>query len=309
MFFLSNKLSKKVNLSILSLLFSSPLFAELGTVGTDDYKAADFELSVDATYSFSSSGHAIAGTAMRTKTDGVISLRGVPSDGVVTRAYLYFNMQDSASAKNTIPILFNGNRKNAQLVASNVDLCWGSAGGNHTYRATVTNFMPAKAPNQDYSVAIDFGNKTVTSGVSPWGGTDNTIDFVNGATLVVVYRDSSGGYVNIYDDFTGGAMLGSNGTFVLDSANLYASSATKFSLAGADGQRTSQPEKSYFNGTQIAGSGASTSASDWDGTAGWPAIQLFDVVTHDVTTSGSGEVVSYEVPGDCVAPVVMVLDQ
>ena len=50
-------------------------------------------------------------------------------------------------------------------------------------------------------------------------------------------------------------------------------------------------------------------ASDWDGSAGWPTPQLWDVHTHNVGlgTSSLSSVIVYTAPTDCLVPVVFIV--
>jgi hypothetical protein len=82
-------------------------------------------------------------------------------------------------------------------------------------------------------------------------------------------------------------------------------------MSGADGQRGTggydngaSNETGFFNGAQI--SGPPVAASDWDGAAGLPLVQLWDVHTHIVSYTSS--TVEYTAAtGDCLVPVVFVL--
>jgi len=308
---INRKLS--ITLSICAFLGASAgsAIADNGVIDSkyqsNDQSTAD--LDVPAKYTYADAGHAIAGVAMRNRIDGTIGLRGVPKGKRVQRAYIYVNMQAAANEKLFLPLLFEGNKVTSRLIARNPDLCWGSQ-GNYTYRADVTPFIPTWKPNQDYDLTVLFSTKTNTSGESPWYYNDSSVDFSNGAALVVVYKDMGSGPVSIYDEFSGGSMSSGSYNFMLDSYGLYPDYPTAFSMAGADGQNNSSGEKSYFNTVQIAGEGAPNSASDWDGSTGWPTVQLFDVVSHNVVTSATDtETVTYDIGVDCVAPVVMVLDQ
>jgi hypothetical protein len=129
---------------------------------------------------------------------------------------------------------------------------------------------------------------------------------LEGATLIVVYRTAAtGGNVYIYDAFNN-SMFASTADFYLYHG--VESGSARFTMTGADGQRSSPNETSFFNGTQIAGPGGALSASDWDGSAGWPTTQLWDVQTHSVGVSGGTSHVQYNAGSDCLVPAAMVLD-
>ncbi len=84
-------------------------------------------------------------------------------------------------------------------------------------------------------------------------------------------------------------------------------------MVGADGQRgqghdnTASNELSFFNNNQIAG--PPVASSDWDGSDGWPLVQLWDTHTHRVTLKGDVSQVDYQAGGnDCLVPVAFVID-
>ena len=86
----------------------------------------------------------------------------------------------------------------------------------------------------------------------------------------------------------------------------------RFTMAGADGQRGSghdnvaSNELTFFNGNQIAG--PPVASSDWDGSDGWPLVQLWDTHTHEVRLNGAVSSVRYQASGDCLVPVAFVID-
>ena len=132
----------------------------------------------------------------------------------------------------------------------------------------------------------------------------------------MVYRtEDTVGTVYIYDAFNN-SMFSSVGDFSL--IHGVEEGPALFTMTGADGQRGSgydnslADETSFFNGTQIAGPGAEAvgglSASDWNGMAGWPLNQLWDVQTHIVDVEGAISTVNYNAQGDCLVPAAMVLD-
>ncbi len=49
-------------------------------------------------------------------------------------------------------------------------------------------------------------------------------------------------------------------------------------------------------------------SSDWDGSDGWPLVQLWDTHTHNVKLSGTVSSVRYQASGDCLVPVAFVID-
>jgi hypothetical protein len=230
----------------------------------------------------------------------------------VLRALLYLNFSDGArEGSRTVPVLFDGNNVAAFKTGDHLDPCWGMA-GNHSYAADVTAFIPGGgALNQDYQVVLPFDASTSTTGQNPWAPVEpNQKLRVEGATLVVVYRNQdSTGSVYIYDAFSD-AMFSGSALFTLVHVPLAARG--RFTMMGADGQRGTGHDNSlsneltFFNGTQIAG--PPVASSDWDGSDGWPLVQLWDTHTHEVTLSGSVSQVKYQASGDCLVPVAFVID-
>ncbi|MDR4506942.1 MAG: DUF3344 domain-containing protein [Candidatus Brocadiaceae bacterium] len=286
------------------------IFADQGVAGSDVSSEAD--IRVEHTFRHINASHVANGVALRNRASGWIHLRGVPSGSTVLQAYLYFNFSDTKSnGSDFYPVLFNGNRLTAGKVADNADPCWGM-GGNHTYRVTVTPFIPTSNPNQDYEVVPIFGGRVDTTGENPWAGTFPAPNKrFEGATLVVVYTNEEiiGNTVFIYD-----ALSGSEFSSILTATLLhpFISGTGLFTMSGADGQRGGGHDNAFsnetgtFNGVQF--SGPPVAASDWDGSDGLPLPQLWDVHTHIVKMDGQASTIIYNAGSDCLVPVVFILD-
>lgn len=273
---------------------------------------AEKALKVDPSRRFEFADHVANGIAMRNRTSGTIHLRGAPVPSRVLAAILYFNFSDeSREGRRNVPVLFDGNRIVADKTGDHVDPCWGMA-GNHSYRADVTRFVPIGGNlNQDYEVVIPFDTETSTTGQNPWSPVepDQRVR-VEGATLVVVYRNQdSTGSVFVYDAIND-AMFSGVAQFDLTHPGL--DGLGRFTMAGADGQRGAghdngaSNELTFFNGDQIAG--PPVASSDWDGSDGWPLVQLWDTHTHNVKLAGNVSSVRYQAAGDCLVPVAFVID-
>lgn len=280
--------------------------------GQDLGTANSVEKKVERFNSFTRAEHVANGTTLRDRTSGTIQLRGVPASRNLLAAYLYWNFSDaSATGPATSPALFNGNAVLGTKTADNADPCWGRT-GNHTYRATVTAFIPATNPNQDYVVVTATSGST--AGRNPWLTSPAApATLQEGATLVVIFRGATGSAVVIYDALSGTEFSTSLTATLVHPFSL--SGAGLYTMSGADGQRGAghsnflSNEAGFFNGAAISG-GATIVASDWDGSAGWPLPQLWDVHTHIVSfISGfpGSSTVDYTSPGDCLVPVVFVL--
>lgn len=319
-------MSNKRNIfSIVVTFIISTFFLAIGVVSADQgmadgdtVRAVSLveDYPVKPSFIIERADHVANGIAMEGRTSGTIHLRGVPAEARILHALLYFNFSnDKVIGDPTRAVLFNGNNVIGNKVSDSADPCWSFA-GNHTYRADVTAFVPAAAPNQDYvsTIQFDVGNPP-TNGQNPWAGGRNG---VKGATLVVVYSGS--GTVYIYDALNG-TMFASTASFNLFTPGNFVRSGL-FTMTGADGQRggghdnSVSNEQTFFNGSQLAGVGAAglgkngNTASDWDGSAGWPLPQLWDVHTHiaPLLPDPNPQVVKYVASGDCLVPSAFVID-
>lgn len=266
---------------------------------------------IEPSQRFDLADHAANGVAMRNRTSGTIHLRGIPIRSTPLRAMLYFNFSDgSEKAADSSPVLFNGNVLTAKKTGDHLDPCWGMV-GNHSYVADVTNFMPTGGDlNQDYHVVIPFDEKTSTTGQNPWSPVENQEVRMEGASLIVIYSGpGTSGALYLYDNLNN-AMFSGTATFTL--VHGAHSERGLFTMVGSDGQRgqghdnTLSNELSFFNGTQIAG--PPVASSDWDGSDGWPLVQLWDTHTHIVDVKGDTSEVRYQANGDCLVPVAFVID-
>lgn len=265
----------------------------------------DVKMDVVPTYEFDRADHVANGVALRNRTSGTISLRGVPLGSDVLLALLYWNFSDgNPIGSRQQPVLFDGNLILGQKTADSADPGWNMA-GNHSYVADVTRFVGHLGhPNQDYVVVLVFDDSTSTTGQNPWAPFEVQTVRAEGATLVVIYRNSaSSGELFVYDTLSGSEFYGS-GVFYLHHTNV--SGPAKLTMAGADGQLRVPGELTFFDGQQIAG--CPVTNSDWDGSDGWPLPQLWDTHTHAVSVSVNPSAVEYQASGDNVVPVVFILD-
>jgi len=263
------------------------------------------QMDLDPSHVFDGVDHVANGVALRNRVSGTIHLRGVPLGSRVVMALLYWNFSDGhVTGPDEMPVLFDGNLVMGKKTADSDDPCWGM-GGNHSFMANVTEFVSHLGhPNQDYEVVLVFGEANSTTGQDPWISYESQEVRTEGATLVVIFEnDMTSGPLFVYDAF-GGSMFWSTATFNLHHAA--ASGDARFTMAGADGQLNAPGELTFFDGQQIAG--CPVTNSDWDGSDGWPSPQLWDTHLHSVFVNGSVSVVEYQSQGDCLVPVVLVLD-
>jgi hypothetical protein len=282
------------------------LLADQGASGPNSVNPA-LAVTVTTTDFYTQAAHVANGIVMRNRTEGTIGLRGVPAGASLRRAYLYWNYSDTTAIGGaTSTVLLDGNAVKGVKTADNADPCWGLV-GNHTFRADVTTLIRPGTPNQDYEVVL--ASTGTTTGANPWLPPVGGKKF-EGATLLVVYAASTPTAVAIYD-----ALGGTEFSATTLSATLVhpisLSGTGFFTMCGADGQRGGghdngiSNEPGSFNGGQI--SGPPVANSDWDGSAGLPLPQLWDVHTHVVSVVNPSSLVSYTSAGDCLVPVVFVL--
>ena len=313
---------------LLALPLASQAAAQEGGFISDNARALlsqqAIELKLEPSFEEKEAEHVLNGVALRNRNSGTIHLRGVPQQREVLRAILYWNFSDQdREGRDSRAILINGNNVRGRKVADNDDPCWGLV-GNHTYRADVTPFVPAFDPNQDYHVVPMFDEDSVTTGENPWRNPPAQERLLEGAWLVVIYAsaDQPRG-VAIYDNLSGTTAIGTDLAFFFAHPGIGPDPAGLFSMAGADGQRGAgnnntgaANEQTFFNGSQIAGPfdpnaapfPLPLSASDWDGSDGWPLNQLSDSHTHEVKLRDQASEVRYLIGGDCVTPVAFVIE-
>jgi hypothetical protein len=289
-------------------LMLHPTLGQAAEMGVTDSRAMNNVSLTRDPEVFNGCKHVANGIALRNEARGTISLRGIPLGSSVVKAYLYWNLSNGVATGSSSDVAWlNGNRLVGTKRSDTLDACWGMA-GNHTYRAIATSFLPKTRPNCDYEVLVD--SAVSTSGQNPWNPQESQTTRLEGATLIVIYSsaNTSNNKVFLYDTWNA-SMFSGTGTFVLNHTAL--SGSGLFTMSGADGQRgggynnSSSNETGKFNNVQF--SGPPVASSDWDGSAGWPLPQLWDVHTHQVTLSGTSSTVVYTASTDCLVPVVFAL--
>ncbi len=314
---------KKILICLVSFLIiaffqvANVLYAQEGMDGTTlPSITQDIEVQVEPWKTFSGQVDFVAnGVALRNRAQGVIHLRGIPEGAKVINAYVWWGIQTN-NAVGSPPgssIYFNGNKIFGAKTCSTLDPCWGNTSFS-AYRGRVTNFVPATEPNGDYLVTIRNPAAVNTTGDDPWPTPVEKRKF-EGATMVVVYSYDGlpNRWVSLYDI---GVCSMFSGSYTATLSHP-ASSGTNvlFGAWGADGQRGSSHsdsaarETTSFNTVQIAGAGAPaprTTASDWNGSDGFPLPQLWDTHVHNVSglvRSPTSSTVDYVAGGDCLVPV------
>lgn len=110
-----------------------------------------------------------AGVGLRDRTEGTISLAGVPAEAHVVQAVLYWGMLDNGESQSLKNLNFNGTPLIGTRIAIGPDTCWGRT-ASFAFRADVT---PLVSGNGSYNL----------TGVASGGGI-----LAEGASLVVFYE-------------------------------------------------------------------------------------------------------------------------
>ncbi|HEX6303023.1 MAG TPA: DUF3344 domain-containing protein [Anaerolineales bacterium] len=215
------------------LLWAATVFSvtsEAALVENDLSRFQTFSLSGDVTS---------AGVGLRGSGSGAITLTGIPANGTVNKAFLYWATLGT-SPTFTAPTL-NGEEAEGELIGASADTCWG-ADANFVYRAEVTSLVD--------------GNGTYNLAGLPDGTDPNTEEASQGASLVVVYAQPT--------DTTFRTIIINDGAATLDLdvhsfTDTFSGFETSDPLLDAhvtyivgDGQSRWQNGDVTFNGTEIA---------------------------------------------------------
>lgn len=207
------------------------------------------------------------------------------------------------------------------------DPCWGSD-GNHIYRA----HLPVSVVTGNGNYLVKFGPKAsgLTNGEDPFDG-NVVFPLMEGAAIVAI--TSGANLVTVFDDVAGLGLFPPELDYVLPlTVPTIMNDNVRFTTIGADGQVGSGPngtfadlavtqEQTFINNfspfpLQLAGpfgtEAQATNDSDWNGNAGAPLPQLFDVTTHGFVDPLGGFTemhVKYTSFGDCTNVVANVVAQ
>ncbi len=216
-------------------------------------------------------GVTAAGSGLRNRDNGDITITGVPAGAVVTRAVLTWALLYTDPVPSN-QITFEGELITADLtqtVSSN--LCWGDS-NTIGFAADVTDLV---AGNAVYAIT-DPVNGVVREDSNPVG----TLPYTDGATLVVFYG-GPGFDDQVLSDFTYSAESGGDNVRNLTGINSIGGAATLY-IAGPDGQN---------NGGErvlITGAGTLNFDNSWDGSdpqegPDFTIGNLWDTDIHNVT--------------------------
>lgn len=220
-------------------------------------------------------GYVTAGTGMRNRGYGDITISGIPAGSTIENAYLYWDILDDTESPSFAQGNFNGNPITGTKIGEGADPCWAPT-MNFAYRADVTSYVTG---NGIFSLT-DFASGR-RDGYDPWLNQLPTPQ-IEGASLVVVYRNPTLPMQNIIIYDGAQSLIGTEYSHTITGFTA-SSPVTSASITyiGADGQ-TNGAERTYFNGVLVGD-------NDWDGSdpqAGAPYRfgNLWDTNTYDVTT-------------------------
>ncbi|MGI8807544.1 MAG: hypothetical protein ACR2KK_06835 [Acidimicrobiales bacterium] len=201
-------------------------------------------------------GYVAAGTGLRNRGFGTISLTGIPAGATITKAYLTWAVLGGAELANFKTGTFKGVNITGAKAGQGANPCWPGVTTGYSYRADVTAQVTG---NGAYALSNFASGQT--NGADPWTS-GSAPPLAEGASLFVVYTKATypqtvirfyNGY-HMTDNTANAATL--SVPFGFTASNPAGEARTTF--IGADGQTASEPF-STVNGVSI-------SAADWDGT-------------------------------------------
>jgi hypothetical protein len=248
-------------------------------------------------------GATASGVGLRNRSEGSISIEGLPEGATVTRAVLIWGiLYDGARPRNTIT--FDGSRVTADVAATvSGNLCWGDT-ATVGYAADVTDLVD--------------GNGVFTVSDPPRGITRvdddpvGVLPYTDGASLIVFYV-GGGSSSQVLSDFTYNTNTAEPIVRRFDDVRSQGFDSTLI-LAGPDGQ-TNAGEN-----ITISGSGSISLVDTWDGSdsqsgPSFPIGNLWDTDYYDVSSILPAGQTSLSVnntqTSDCigVGATVLIVDQ
>ena len=263
-------------------------------------------------YFLAGGDYVVGGVGLRGQGDpstglatGTISLSGVPDNADISAAFLYWaTIEPNGDAPMAAEGYFRGALTHGKVISPAVRVpgCWGSGGGGGTtsattqlrvYRADVLRDFPVSANPSTPGKLLINGQHEIKLKDSGGGGTQspssgNQVEYVEGASLVVVYRVATAPLraVVIYD---GGVTVDQDTpTMQLTLGGYYdASSAGASKMTHLVGDGGGRPETLSINGSAVPQSNPfpGSLGSAWDNpTYALPAGTVSDAgVTTGVT--------------------------
>ncbi len=249
-------------------------------------------------------GAASAGTGLRNREHGTISIAGIPAGATVGRAVLVWGiLYNGEVPRNTIG--FDGHRVSADVTSSiSGNLCWSDT-ATVGYAADVTPYVTGNGAFQiteppNGSIHVDenpYGELPYTDGASllvfyNGGGADNQVlsDFTYNTNTDPATEDS------IMRSFSGISSVGGPATLTLAGPDGQANAAKTFTFTGSESiiDENAFMGRAPQDGPTFTGYGSLWDDEEFDVTPIMPAGQSMFSVTNDLT-------------GDCIGVGAAVL--
>lgn len=326
-----NGFSKHLSLAALSACLAAPAIAQDNTAWGTRSAPSINQLAAPAAVNagtlnwsiqYASASFGIGGVGLRNRGEGAIQISGV--SGPIKQARIYWAVITQGApttAVNRIEIKRGATGSTfTTLVGTPIGTgatpCWQ---GDRTtvYRSVIP--LSIATGNGLYIVRLKPGANGSTGGGSPWALPSPPLPLFEGASIVIVGTGTS--RVAIYDLGLAGKMFFDQLTYRLNlPVTVVGATEVLFHTIGADGQVGSgvkasasiSGEVTTLNGIKIAGPG-SPAPGDWNGIVASPLPQLWDNVTHDVTTAAKANaattLMTFGVTAfnDCVVSVANVM--
>lgn len=269
----------------------------MATASADNAETVSEQEQVEVGMSSTTTGGvSSAGTGLRNRAGGTISITDIPDGATVTRAVLVWAiLYRSANGVPGNQITLEGTVVTANLEQTvSEPLCWGDD-STIGYAADVTNLVNG---NGDYRITNPV-NGLVREDSNPRG----TLPYTDGASVFVFYR-GPGVTSEVYADFSYTA-VGSSGIITRAFTEINSGGTSILHLAGPDGQNNFEEDIAV----EASGAGMLRFDDTWDGSApqdgpDFEIGNLWDNDIHDVSEILPDGQTSLDITirarGDCV---------
>jgi hypothetical protein len=232
-----------------------------------------------------------AGTGLRDRGFGTITISGIPSGSTVQAAYLFWDIIHTSLQTRASQATFNGSSITGTLVGQDADPCWLSPPGyNFAYRADVTALVKQASTTGNGSYPVGGFWSWFTQGQDPWA-TTSPPPMVDGASLIVFYSNPTLP-VNGMQLYNGSrALIGAfNNSYTLTMSGFLAPAVihkAKTTFVMGDGQTnyTLATDTVWFNGSVLP---FQFNGADPQSGPNYIYGNLWDTISQDVTPYVAG---------------------
>jgi hypothetical protein len=188
-------------------------------------------------------GYVAAGTGLRNRGYGTITISGIPAGASVKAAYLVWDILDNSQESSLANGVFNGAAIQGTFIGSGGSPCWPPS-NNFAYFADVTSLVTG---NGAYSLTGFASGATDAS--DPWNAGSPPPE-AEGASLVVIYS-KTGGQSETVQLYTGVQETGGTGPLsaTLSGFNVGSTAGAQSTFIVADGQGAGSD--AAFNGNDL----------------------------------------------------------